>query len=336
MILLVGNATDETLVYLGWLAELRGSEVAVLPEDRFGLDWTLQRSRAHSESPGEVEAVVVHGRRIAWADVDGAVVRLDSSPAVHPTIGIVPKFRRLYATARRAEIERVFADAPFTVVNRPDPDGSTAGAIDQLERLATSGFAVPDTVVTADPDEAKRFVDRHCWNVIAKSVPGFRPFVGWWSPVLAAELRRVERPVLLQEFVSGDDVHVHVVGDTTFGTSIAGDDSLIDSSDSVEPAEAVHAVVEPPALIRQLCLIHTRCLGRTVAAFRFRVTIDGTWLCLGMDADPQIVQFEIGAGHRIGEAVLDLISPSRSTVRVSVREPRTTRHIATLSELVPA
>ena len=328
MILLVGDPHDETSVYLGWLAETRGWDVSVLDEERFGIDWSVERA-----GDGGIRAVTVHDRRIAWHDVDGAVVRFGSSPAVLPTIGIVPRFRRVYAAARRAEIAQLLADAPFPVINRPGgaPDSDPA---EQIEQLVAFGFRVPDTIVTDDPGVAACFTERHCWNVIAKATPGHRPFTGWWSPELAERMVQRPTPVVLQQYVAGDDVRVHVAGDAVFATAI---DPTIGTDDVDSRLDAPISEYRPttvPAIIRQLCLIHTRCAARHTAAFHFRVSVDGTWWCHTVEADPDIVRFDMEARHQIGNAVLDLIDRSfaHPAPRVALAPDPEPAHRGTVTE----
>ena len=318
MILVIGDIDDPNASYLAWVAEQRGEEVVGLDESRFGLDWTVDRT------DGSGTAVVVHGRRIEVRDVDGVISCLGGDPAVEPAVCIPRDLRGFYAGERRRTIEALIGDVRCTVVNdptaRPPRPSVTSPATQtsQWAQLEAAGFQVPEFLVTADARSAAAFAHRHGDNVVVTSTPGHRRFVGWWDDDIAEGLVSRQGAVGLQQFVAGEDVRVHVVGDTVFATAVESDPF----GDLTEVDDAMYRAVEAPAIIKQLCLIFARCEGLSLAAFHFKVTLDGTWWCHRMEANPSFLRFEVGSGQAIGDAVVDLVAvPALSSTISALAEP---------------
>jgi hypothetical protein len=113
--------------------------------------------------------------------------------------------------------------APIRVLNRSAPMASNGSKPYQAQIIARHGFAVPETLITNDPDEARAFYAAHP-RVVFKSISGMRSIV---QTMTDADLARLDAirwcPVQFQAYVPGTDVRVHTVGEAVFATRIRSD-----------------------------------------------------------------------------------------------------------------
>jgi glutathione synthase/RimK-type ligase-like ATP-grasp enzyme len=202
--------------------------------------------------------------------------------------------------------DRLFAwlaVTPAVVVNRSDAQASNSAKPYQLQLIADSGFAVPETLITNDPDEVVAFRDLHR-RVVYKSMSGERSIV---SALTDLDLERLDRlrlcPVQFQAWVPGPDVRVHVVGDETFAacvTTAATDYRYPDRSGA-----------PPPTVTRQelddglagRCVALARRLGLEVAGIDLRLPPGGEPVCLEVNPSPAFSYYEHAAGLPIAAAL---------------------------------
>jgi glutathione synthase/RimK-type ligase-like ATP-grasp enzyme len=185
---------------------------------------------------------------------------------------------------------------PVTVINRPAAGRSNASKPYQLGIIAGAGLDVPDTLVTTDPDTARRFLSTH-GRLVYKSISGIRSIVGFLEVADQARLADVASgPVQLQAYVPGLDVRVHVVGERWFACAIrsAAPDYRYAAAVTGGPVE-MSGYDLPLALGRQLVALSRR-MGLLVAGIDLRLTPAGRWVC-----------FEEATGHPIAAAVASLL-----------------------------
>lgn len=188
------------------------------------------------------------------------------------------------------------------VVNRPSamwPNGSKPY---QLTMIAEAGFAVPDTLVTTDPDAALAFWERY-GDVIYKSVSGVRSRV--------ARLRATDRdriadvvhcPTQFQEYIPGCDCRAHVIGLDVYACEVhcGGDDYRY--SDAASRPPAIWATRLPRAIEEQLVAM-TRAMNLEVAGVDLRRTPDGEWYCFEVNPSPGFTFYEALAGQGLAQAI---------------------------------
>lgn len=295
MICIVGDDRDLSARYMGWLAERRSLRVAMLAEDRFGIDWWFRMG------PGGTGALVIDGEEIDLAEVDGAIVRLNPEPAIDPALAVSPEVEPVYALERRHGLHWLLNEAPFGVVNRPAGGRSNGSKPYQMSLLARAGFAVPAWIVTAEPRAARRFVDACSEGAVYKATSGLRSHVRRADEQLFDRLAAGTTPVVIQQYVPGADVRIHTIGRRSFGTEIVS--SAIDYRFDHE-APTYRSVGVPPALV-QRCGVVAREDGLELAGFDFRRDPDGRWWCLEMNPVPTFLPYEAATGHPIGDAILD-------------------------------
>ncbi len=226
--------------------------------------------------------LVVGGREVAVEDVRGIYLRpYDLGDAVD--------------TAERARLLRLATDlrewaeaAPESVrvVNRPSAGLSNHSKPRQSRAIAAAGFAVPETLLTTDPDAATAFVARH-GRAIVKSISGTRSVVRILGP--GDDFTAVRWcPTQLQRFVPGAEHRVHAVGERLFANRIRTD--AVDyryGGFSLEPADL-------PDVVAERCRALTAALGLELAGIDLRFGEDGRWYCWEVNTSPAYTCFDTG------------------------------------------
>ena len=231
-------------------------------------------------------------------------------PADVDAIGAL--FVRIYDTAPLEQRLFAWADvAPGMVVNRPSAMSSNWAKPLQSELIRSHGFAVPATLVTTTPDDAREFVAEHR-HVICKSVSGHRSVV---SRVQADDLDRIADvstcPTQFQEYVPGVDWRVHVVGDAVYPCEVHC------AADDYRAAHAAGEHVEindatlPPS-IETRCRTLARELDLPLAGIDLRRTDDDAWYCFEVNTAPAFTWFERATGQPIAAAVAQLLADGRA------------------------
>jgi glutathione synthase/RimK-type ligase-like ATP-grasp enzyme len=192
---------------------------------------------------------------------------------------------------------------PALVINRLSAQASNTSKPGQLALIAGQGFDVPATIVTTDPDVARRFLRAHP-RAITKSVSGLRSIVQRLDDLGMSRLDDVRHcPTQFQAYVPGTDYRIHVVGNQVLATMIHSDDD-----DYRYDRSAQRCQVAIPDLLADRCRGLARRLGLAVAGIDLRRTPDGQWICFEVNPSPGFVYFDDGA---IAAAVADLLESSR-------------------------
>lgn len=214
------------------------------------------------------------------------------------------------------------------VVNRPSAMASNDSKPLQAAELRACGFAVPETLVTTDPDAARAFLECHR-QVIYKSISSVRSIVAELSGAALARLDTVRWcPTQFQERVAGTDYRVHVVGDQVFATRVQSD-AVDYRYAGGESGPAVLHAAEIPDDIADRCVAVSARLGMAFTGIDLRLTPDGRWYCFEVNPSPGFTYYQQATGQPIDAAVARLLiggtAPPRRETRWetwSAPEPR--------------
>ena len=180
------------------------------------------------------------------------------------------------------------------------------------QQIGAAGFAVPETLVSNDPEEVRAFWKAH-GRVIYKSVSGIRSIVKELDHVAATRFERLRNlPTQFQVYVAGRDVRVHVVGAETFATEVRSEAVDYRYADRDGLAAEIEAV-DLPEDVRIRCVALAKQLCLPLCGIDLRRSIDGGWVCFEVNPMPAYTYFESGSGLPISRAVVELISGVRST-----------------------
>lgn len=274
-----------------------------------GVDHVLvdQRHAAHHDLVATVSDAGVDG----VLTVAGTQIRLGDVGAVYARPLTTPE------PADRRERERAHAlDAAFVewtdaadclVVSRPSAMQSNASKPFQAQEIAAAGLAVPETLVTSDPDAVREFWRRH-GAVVFKSVSGIRSIVHRLDEARAGSLDRVrDLPTQFQAVVEGVDVRAHVVGERVFAAEIRS--RAVDYRYAVRDGLAAEVVaVELPDDVASRCVALSARLDLPFSGVDLRRRPDGTYVCFEVNPMPGYSYFEGETGQPISVALVELLA----------------------------
>ena len=246
---------------------------------------------------------------INLASLTGVYVRLMDERFL-PDVAITPSSSQ--ERARSARFHTIFHEwlnvAPIRVANRPRAMLSNVSKTYQSTVIRRSGFAIPETIVTNDPDKALAFVD-HCAarrdEVIYKSVSGVRSIVQTFSDADRARIGRIRWcPTQFQRKVRGKDVRVHVIGSRTYATMIESAATDYRYAQSQSGSDAVLKAIELPTAMADACIDLARALDLPFAGMDLRLREDDEAVCFEVNPSPAYSYYESRTGAPIADALV--------------------------------
>jgi hypothetical protein len=198
---------------------------------------------------------------------------------------------------------------PALVVNRLSANASNLSKPYQVEIIRATGFQVPETLVTTDPDAAREFVAQH-GDVIYKSVSGVRSIVARLTPDKLDRLDAVSAcPTQFQRRIPGVDVRAHVVGDHVHACELeTRADDYRYAGRAGESVRVRHAELPPP--IGDRCLALARRLDLPFAGIDLRRTPDGEWFCFEVNPSPGFDYYDLDGS--LARRVAELLAAGRN------------------------
>ncbi len=193
------------------------------------------------------------------------------------------------------------------IVNRPSAMVSNSSKPFQAEIIRESGFCIPDTLITTDPEAVREF-QAHWGEVIYKSISGVRSIV---SRLKAEDYSRLEEiawcPTQFQQYVRGVDYRIHVIGDEVFACEIQtkADDYRYASRQGID-VSMIPAELSLECLER--CQHLARQLGLLFAGIDLRRSEDGDWYCFEVNPSPAFTYYQAETGQPIDEAVAQFLA----------------------------
>lgn len=294
MILLYGYGDDSALTLVAERASRRGTPY-LLVDQREPAGWTWD-----ADDDGTLRQLRGPWSRVAGEDLRAAYTR---------PLAPVPQDDPGAARAGDLLADRVttwldVADA--LVVNRPRDMHSNSSKPFQAALVAASGFTVPATVVTNDPDVVREFVTE-VGAAIFKSTSGVRSVVRRVDGRRLAALERVRAlPTQFQELVPGTDVRVHVVGEAVLATEVRSEavDYRYAGRDGLD-ADLVP--VELPDDVADRCVRLARLLGLPFVGIDLRRTPEEEFVCFEANPMPGYSYYEANTGQPISDAIVSLL-----------------------------
>ncbi len=197
--------------------------------------------------------------------------------------------------------------ADTLVVNRPLSMRSNSSKPYQCQLIAAAGFAVPDTLVSNDPDEVRSFAEAH-GRVIFKSTSGIRSIVRELDAQRLAVLDGVRAlPTQFQAYVDGVDTRVHVVGDAVFATEMATD--AIDYRYANRDGEPItHRPVELDDGTAARCVALAALLELPLCGIDLRRRADGSYVCFEVNPMPAFSYYESNTGQPIARTLAEFLA----------------------------
>ncbi|MFF4580258.1 putative ATP-grasp-modified RiPP [Streptomyces sp. NPDC001373] len=202
-------------------------------------------------------------------------------------------------------------------VNHPLRNAAADYKPHQLALAQHLDIAVPDTLITNDPDEARGFIATHP-GVIHKTLRATSyqrdgvPVVSWAEPVTAEEIddRIHVVPHLFQVRVDkAYDIRVLVVGHEIFAVRINSD--LLDWRRDY--AALTYSVISLPARLEKALLAFLDSFGLASGSFDLAVDRNGTHWLLELNPNGQWGWLEEHTGLPLASAVAGLLTQGGTT-----------------------
>jgi hypothetical protein len=206
--------------------------------------------------------------------------------------------------------------SPSFIVNRPSAMASNNSKPYQSRLIESQGLRTPETLVTTDPEEALCFWERH-GTVIYKSLSGVRSIVSRLTPGHRERITEVANcPTQFQQYISGVDVRVHVIGRQVFACEITSDADDYRYAGRCGADVEIHAC-ELDGHIREQCLALSHRLDLPLAGIDLRRTPAGEWYCFEVNPSPGFSFYEHTTGHPISDSVADLLAAGHPQSRLA-------------------
>ena len=225
-----------------------------------------------------------------------------------------------YATIQvHAAVSGLWGSLSAGWMNDPWADERASHKPAQLAAAEAAGLAVPPTLISSVPEEARGFLDEMGGRpVIQKPL---RPIETNWRPtrfVTPADRDRLDdlrlAPAILQAYVPGTDIRVTAAGGRLFATAI--DARQTGSPQDFRPVyeQARVTACQLPAEVETGVRALLEALGLRYAALDFRRTDEGEHLFLESNPAGQWLFLEDRTGQPITQAVASaLVEAARAS-----------------------
>ena len=259
------------------------------------------------------------GRVSGWLEINGNGFLLDQIQGVYTRLMDYRRLPELEGVPETADIFRYCASlndtmtrwceiSPARVVNRVAPMGSNSSKPFQAQLIRQYGFAVPETLITNNPEHVLAFRDKHK-RIVYKSISGVRSIVQTFED---SDIERFASlrwcPTQFQQYVEGFDVRVHVVGEAVFATKIksTATDYRYARAQAGEAAELT--ATELADNVAEACVKLAAGLGLAFAGIDLKIAPDGRVYCFEVNPSPGYSYFEANSGQPIARAVADYLA----------------------------
>jgi hypothetical protein len=193
------------------------------------------------------------------------------------------------------------------VVNRPSAMAANSSKPYQAQLISNAGFRVPRTLITNDPSVAREFI-AEVGPVVYKSISSHRSVVQRLDVARSADLDTIRWcPTQFQEFLPGDNIRVHVIGNETIATGIRS--KAVDYRYANRYGEK--AYMSPMQLdtdLKKSCVALARALELGVAGIDIRLDAKGDPYCLEVNPMPAFTYFQDRTGQQIGAMIAQYVA----------------------------
>ncbi|MCU1646659.1 MAG: hypothetical protein JWN03_6934 [Nocardia sp.] len=207
---------------------------------------------------------------------------------------------------------------PALWVNDPGADRTANRKLVQLETAYRAGFAVPETLITNDVDEARSFIDSRPGPVVYKRAGTGRGAFTETRIVTAADLARLETirnsPTIFQDYIHAEcDLRIVWVDGMEWVVRIDSQ-SGVGRVDSRLDTSVDFTADRLPASVSKSLTTLMGALGLAFGVLDLRVGLDGEFWFLEVNPQGQFAYLEIKTGLPIFESLANLLVLGDGTV----------------------
>lgn len=211
-----------------------------------------------------------------------------------------------------AFIQGLLWSIPAYWVNDPGADRTATRKIVQLETAQRAGFAIPETLITNDPDEARSFIESRPCPVVYKRTGTSRAEFSETRIIGRADLDRLvairSAPTTFQDYIDAEcDLRVVWVDGVEWSVRIDSQagvgrvDSRLDTSVDFVPDQL-------PASVSKSLATLMGALGLSFGVLDIRLGLDGEYYFLEVNPQGQFAYLEIKTGLPIFRSLGNLLA----------------------------
>lgn len=224
-----------------------------------------------------------------------------------------PRWQAFAQNETSQAVQGVLDSLPCTWINPRLSDESAHRKPYQLTLARQLGIAIPRTLVTNDPAQAKDFLEQLApRKAVCKA---FIALLESWRETRLVTTRDCDQledvrfaPVIFQEYVEGIDLRVIVVGERIFTVRIDARETSYPIDMRMVIGEAKTSAFELPQTICDQIHQLMRALNLTYGAIDMKLTDSGEFIFLEVNPAGQWLFVERLTGLPISQAVADLLS----------------------------
>ena len=303
MIVVAGNLADIDTALVYARLETVGLPYRPIDLSRYPIGYRLRWTWRGGGPEGWIET---DDWRLDLADVSAAYIRLAAPEGHSPASDARPGAGDAISIEGLATILAMIDELPCLVVNRPASGRMSYGSLLRAAAIRAAGLATPSTLVTNDAAEARRFYDEHGGDVIRLTGGGWSTMTPSGDEPLELPPRLGDGPARFQQWIPGEDVRVHTVGDEVIATRVRSAATDVRSGSLNGHAPEMEPTAIPPA-VAAACLRLGRSLDLPLAGIDLRETPDGRHFCVGIHPTPDFGYYELQTGQPITHAIADLL-----------------------------
>jgi glutathione synthase/RimK-type ligase-like ATP-grasp enzyme len=177
-----------------------------------------------------------------------------------------------------------------------------------LHTFRHHGIRVPNTLITNDPEAIRDFYERNKRQVVCKPPWGqaftTRLTEDHFQPESLAKL--ANSPVMLQEYITGQDYRAYVMKDLVFGVEIQSQTLDLNMDD-----DARRVGVELPESVAEECYKIAQVSGLIFTAIDMRRTPEGEYVYFEANSSPDFTTDEAWIGYPLADSLIDLLLAGR-------------------------
>jgi glutathione synthase/RimK-type ligase-like ATP-grasp enzyme len=207
-----------------------------------------------------------------------------------------------------ARLAAVLNSLPCKVLNRPAATYSNRSKPYQALVIRRFGFKIPKTLVTNDSEAIAGFFTECHGKLIFKSISGVRSTVRLMTNEDFGRLQLLENcPTQFQEYLAGDNIRVHVIGERVFAVRIQ-----CEAVDYRYAGEEGYSLTMAPAVLPEYiaanCIRLTKELGLSLSGIDLKETPAGEYYCFEVNASPAFLFYEFPARPVIADAIAEFLA----------------------------
>jgi glutathione synthase/RimK-type ligase-like ATP-grasp enzyme len=302
MVLICGDPLEEVTAFLRSRLEIIGIDYRVLDlrtaPDGVAIEWAWRDSRP-------VGSISSSDWELKFDELTGVFFRNVASdePSLDGEVEIEHFFPRT-----DPRIAAVLDSLRCRVVNRPSATYSNRSKPYQALIIRKFGFGIPRTLITNDAEAARNFYQECQGKVVSKSISGVRSIVRLMTKEDLDRLARLENcPAQFQEYLPGDNIRVHVIGERLFAVRIQS--GAIDYRYAGQ--EGYARTIVPTSLPEDLmnnCIRLTKELGLAMSGIDLKETPAGQYYCFEVNTSPAFPFYESPSRPIVADALAEFLA----------------------------